>query len=120
MARALKLFSAFRADDVLTRETMTDWYGQTGMMIDPHTAVGLAAAKQVLAAEPELIDSPLISLACAHPAKFPDAVEMAIGRRQALPEYLGDLHKRTERATSLAADRMIIKDTILQRLAKSS
>ena len=52
------------------------------MIIDPHSAVGVAAARRALAHDPA---TPVIALGTAHPAKFPDAVERATGVRPALP-----------------------------------
>jgi threonine synthase len=74
-------------------------YSETKMLIDPHTAVGLAAAM----AHGEA-GVPTITLATAHPAKFPDAVEKATGVRPGLPEHLADLFSRPERSTDLAND----------------
>jgi threonine synthase len=68
------------------------------MVVDPHTAIGTAAARQF---GDEL---PMITLATAHPAKFPDAVEQAIGLRPALPPHLADLFERPERFTVLPND----------------
>jgi threonine synthase len=70
------------------------------MLIDPHTAVGLAAAR---AANTDP-DVPVVALACAHPAKFPDAVSAATGVRPALPPALADLYEREERVTVLPND----------------
>jgi threonine synthase len=78
---------------------MADVYRNTGLQIDPHTAVGVSAARQCA---PHL--SPVVTLATAHPAKFPDAVERATGRRPALPEHLADLFDRPERTTPLPND----------------
>ena len=70
------------------------------MVLDPHTAVGVAAARQVRQDR----DVPMICLATAHPAKFPDAVEAAIGIRPELPAHLADLFDRPERFDTLPAD----------------
>ena len=70
---------------------------QAGEVIDPHTAIGLAAARHAgLAA-----DIPVVTLATAHPAKFRDAVERATGVRPALPARIGDLFEREERFDAL-------------------
>ncbi|KAK0348294.1 hypothetical protein LTR94_037818, partial [Friedmanniomyces endolithicus] len=61
-------------------------------VIDPHTAIGLAAARRH--ATPGV---PMVTLATAHPAKFRDAVERATGVRPALPARVGDLFQREER-----------------------
>ena len=71
--------------------------GESGQTIDPHTAIGVAAARRAdLPA-----DVPVVTLATAHPAKFRDAVERATGLRPALPARIGDLFDREERYASL-------------------
>lgn len=93
------VFRAASCDDAATLSTMADVYKTTGIQIDPHTAVGVSAARQ--RREPGV---PVVTLATAHPAKFPDAVERATGRRPALPDHLADLFERTERTTPLPND----------------
>jgi threonine synthase len=87
------VFAAARVDDDATIVEMAVVHGETGLLVDPHTAVGLAAAR-VVAAEPGVAT---VTLATAHPAKFPDAVERATGVRPELPEHLSDLLERRER-----------------------
>ncbi|HEX7848525.1 MAG TPA: threonine synthase [Sphingomonas sp.] len=72
-------------------------YERAGQVIDPHTAIGLGAARQ---AE---VDAPIVTLATAHPAKFGDAVERATGVRPVLPARVGDLFEREERYETLPA-----------------
>lgn len=74
-----------------TKAIIADVFDRTGMVLDPHTAVGLGAARQH--AEPGV---PMITLATAHPAKFPDAVEAATSERPGLPDRLADLFERPE------------------------
>jgi threonine synthase len=86
------------------------WARDAGdMLIDPHTAIGLAAAQDAgLAA-----DVPVVTLATAHPAKFRDAVERATGHRPQLPARLGDLFAREEAFETLPADYDLVRDHIL-------
>ena len=70
---------------------------RAGQVIDPHTAIGLGAARQAD------IDAPIVTLATAHPAKFGDAVERATGVRPVLPARVGDLFEREERYETLPA-----------------
>jgi threonine synthase len=70
------------------------------MLIDPHSAIGLAAARE-RRGDPA---RPTIALATAHPAKFPDAVQEATGQRPPLPERLSDLYDRREHYTTLPND----------------
>jgi threonine synthase len=90
-------FRAHRSNDDETITTMRDVYHATGMLIDPHTAVGLASARAHHT-------GPTITLATAHPAKFPDAVERATGVRPALPDHVADLFDRPERIERLPND----------------
>jgi threonine synthase len=75
------------------REIASTWRA-TGELLDPHSAVAVAAARAEKG-------NPMVALACAHPAKFPDAVEKATGTRPALPPPLADLMERKERVTVL-------------------
>ena len=99
-ATVQSLFHAGRCTETETIETIAAVHRDTGMVIDPHTAVGVAVAKRQRGAR----ETPMITLATAHPAKFPDAVERAIGVRPALPDRLADLHEREERCTTLPND----------------
>jgi threonine synthase len=92
MARGL--FSAHKVGDTETMQTIAQTHARTGILIDPHTAVAVAAAQAELAAGGG--NAPMIALACAHPAKFPDAVERATGTRPDLPASLAELFERRE------------------------
>jgi len=94
------LWSGARVDEAQTLAVIGDTYDRTGMMIDPHTAVGVGAATTARR-DPEV---PLVVLATAHPAKFPDAVARACGRRPELPGRLADLGERPERCVELDND----------------
>lgn len=99
------LFSAHKVDDTATMRIIAETYARSGVLIDPHTAVAVGAARAELAVDG---DAPMVALACAHPAKFPDAVERATGIRPALPEALGDLFERRERLTVLPNDQAAV------------
>ncbi len=101
MQAARQLFQAARFDDEQTKQTIAEVYRRTGELLDPHSAVGLAAGR---ARRKKDTGTPLIALATAHPAKFPDAVEAASGVRPQLPEHLADLFERKERQTVLDND----------------
>ena len=70
------------------------------MLVDPHSAIAIASAR----AEMGGAEIPMVALASAHPAKFPDAVEQATGQRPVLPARLSDLFEREERMTALPND----------------
>lgn len=100
LAIAQKDFLAHRCDDEGTLAIIRDAYADTGEILDPHTAVGYSAALDYA----DKVDSPIVSLACAHAAKFPDAVEKAIGVRPPLPAKMADLFSREEIVTALPND----------------
>ena len=79
---------------------IADVHATTGYLADPHTAIGIAAAK----AHPPAHGVTTIAMATAHPAKFPDAIERVIGQRPALPPSLADLFERPEKFTVLPND----------------
>ena len=97
---AAALFTSARADAKEMSLAMRWAYEASGQVIDPHTAIGLHAAR---AAELPS-DVPVVTLATAHPAKFPDAVERATGVRPALPTRVGDLFEREERYAELPGE----------------
>ena len=73
-------------------ETIAQVHDAHGILLDPHSAVGLSAARSI-----GTTSSPMVCLATAHPAKFPDAVEKGTGIRPKLPPRVGDLFDREER-----------------------
>lgn len=97
-------FRAHRANNDETLAVMKRIYGESGMLVDPHTAVGIASAEAC--AEPGI---PTITLATAHPAKFPDAVKKATGVHPALPDHVADLFDREERMVNLPNDLQAIE-----------
>jgi threonine synthase len=97
--RARALFEGYRVGDDETLAIMRAVYWATGELVDPHTAIGIAAGWDKKAGE-----VPLVALATAHPAKFPDAVERATGVRPPLPAPLADLLSRPERYDVLPND----------------
>ena len=105
-------WSAGRVDDGATTATIRDVRERTGMLIDPHTAVGVAAA-ELVRADTEV---PMVVLSTAHPAKFPDAVEAATGVHPALPPHLADLFERSERFEVVADDQRAVRAVIEQTL----
>ncbi len=93
------VFRAARCDDVQTTAMIKDVFESTGMMIDPHTAVGVLGGRSF-----QENGVPMVTLATAHAAKFPDAVERATGQRPGLPVHMADLFDRAERITPVAND----------------
>ena len=97
------LFAGERIDPDAMAAAMAWACGSAGQVIDPHSAIGLAAARRQ-AGNGVPAGTPIVTLATAHPAKFPDAVERATGVRPDLPSRLGELFAREERYATLPAD----------------
>ena len=92
--RARTLFHGFRLDDAGTTAEIRR-LDSRGYLADPHTAIGIAAGRAHACPH-----APMVAVATAHPAKFPDAMETATGRRPPLPSRLADLYEREERFTT--------------------
>jgi threonine synthase len=105
-------YSAYACTDEETKAAIASLHRLTGRIIDPHTAVGLAAAMKM--GRPA---SPVVILSTAHPAKFPDAVTAAIGTPPNEPARLSGLKNLPERVKTLANDAALIKQFIISRLA---
>lgn len=99
LAAIRKLFRADRANETQTSATIAGTQQASAYLLDPHTAVGVSVARPLLGG-----DTPVITLATAHPAKFPAAVHAATGIEPALPVWLADLYEREERLTVLDND----------------
>jgi threonine synthase len=112
-ARALAsiraLFTADRADEDEVAATLRTVKRETGIFIDPHTAVAIAVAEKE-SRDPAV---PMVVLSTAHAAKFPDAVEAACGTRPVLPEWLKAISERPERVTALPADQSAVERFVL-------
>ncbi|MFN2329409.1 MAG: threonine synthase [Chromatocurvus sp.] len=100
MAKARELFASVRVDDEATCEQIARTWTECGYLLDPHSAIGYRAAVQ--AATP---GTPMVTLATAHPAKFPDAaVAAGVTEAPRLPAHLADLFDRREHYTVIAND----------------
>jgi threonine synthase len=100
------VFAAASADDAETKRTIESTYRTTGELLDPHTAVGVSVAARARNTTAE----PMVVLATAHPAKFPDAVKAATGIHPALPTHMADLFEKKERFEILANDVGAVRD----------
>jgi len=109
MPRLHQDFSSGACDDAMTLDTIRTVYADRGILLDPHTAVGVAVARKYAEKHP---NEPIVALATAHPAKFPEAVEQASGIRPVLPPALSDLMTRDERFSVLPNDVSAVRDFI--------
>ncbi len=112
--KASQLLDARRVDEEETLATIASVYQDSGITIDPHTAVGVAAGR-ICRRQSE---HPMVMLATAHPAKFPDAITKATGVVPELPPGLADLHQRPERYDTLTADLDAVKTYITKCAAR--
>jgi threonine synthase len=104
-------FGSGSADEAATLETIASVYRSTGRIIDPHTAVGYAVARKNAAGA-----DAMVTLATAHPAKFPQAVEKALGIRPELPSALRDLFDKQEEFSVLPNNLQAVQDHVLSRI----
>ena len=103
------LFASGAADEAATTAMIAYLYKRAGLVIDPHTAVGLAVAARHDGR------APMVTLSTAHPAKFPEAVEAACGVRPALPDWAKPILLRDERYEVLPAELAAVQDRIEAR-----
>jgi len=115
LENARSMFSAERLDDDGIKRQIKETYEACGVIIDPHTATGLNAAKHCGVDQ----SVPVVSLATAHPAKFPDAVEAAINVRPPLPLALADLLERPERLETLPNDLNKVQAYVREQASQS-
>jgi len=107
-----EVFTSGRASEAETLATIKATLEGSGELLCPHSAVGVKVARQH-----QRTHVPMITLATAHPAKFPDAVEQASGIRPPLPPRMSDLYERPERITRIANDLETLKTHIMGHIA---
>lgn len=114
LTRAQQLFSSYRCDDKGMVDLIRETYQDSDYLLDPHTAIGLAAARECR----KSLDTPMVTLATAHPAKFPDAVKAAgYPKDPELPDHLADLFERDEYFTTLGNDPVAIQKFIADKIS---
>lgn len=112
LARIRADFDAVAQDEAaIAAEIGTTWR-EAGYLLDPHSAIGVAAARKLLQADPA---TPVVALGTAHPAKFPAAVAAASGVTPALPAHLADLMERKERSALLPNDQGKLERFVAER-----
>lgn len=111
--KAASVFTSHSVSQDETSATISWAQDHANMIIDPHSAVALTAARACA----DQVKGPIVTLATAHPAKFRDAVERATGVRPALPHFVGDIFSREERYTRLPADIDAIRSYIAEHMA---
>jgi threonine synthase len=111
LERLREAFGSGRASEQETTDTIRTCFATTGELLCPHSAVGVKVAED----QPQT-GVPMITLATAHPAKFPDAVEAATGLRPPLPNRMADLYDRQERVSEVANDLGALETLIQERI----
>lgn len=112
-ARARELFASLAVDDEATCATIADVLEESGYLLDPHSAIGVAAARACRLPG----NAPVITLATAHPAKFPEAVRKAgYHSDPALPAHMQDLFEREERCDVLPKDLQAVQAFMASKL----
>ncbi len=106
-------FDSGRVSEDETLATIKHTLNHSVELVCPHTAVGIKVAEEHRSA-----DVPMITLATAHPAKFPAAVEKASGEHPPLPSRMSDLYERPERVTRIANDLGALEDHIRRHIAE--
>ena len=113
LSRARELFSSYRCDNEGMVKVIHDTYADCDYLLDPHTAIGLEAARQCRSNNA----TPMVTLATAHPAKFPDAVKQAgYPQDPELPPHMADLFEREERFTVLDNDQSAVQQFIAEHI----
>ncbi len=107
------LYATGRASEAETSATIARTWRESGEIICPHSAVGVKVAREHLGGSA----APMITLATAHPAKFPDAVEAVTGIRPPLPAHMSDLLEREERITRVPNDLAALQSLVRERRA---
>ncbi|KMW59545.1 Threonine synthase [Candidatus Rhodobacter oscarellae] len=105
-------FTSGRCSEDETLATITAQRDATGEVLCPHSAVGVKVAEEHLGA------NPMVTLATAHPAKFPDAVSQAVGIHPPLPKRMADLYERSERVTEVPNDLAALEALVRDRIQK--
>jgi threonine synthase len=106
LASMRELFVGTAVSEDETTRAIISTFNETGELIDPHTAVAIAAARRI---GPAKATTPVIALSTAHPAKFPESVEAAAGVAPVLPGSVGDHSAKPERFDRLPADADAVK-----------
>src|SRR5690606_991171 len=110
-SEARKLFDSLAVNDEQTCATIAQVYKETGELLDPHTAIGVRAARECRRS----LATPMVTLGTAHPVKFPEAVQKAVPTAEpVLPAHMADLFEREERCTVLANDLAVVQDFVSQ------
>jgi len=112
---ARKSFASYSVDDEETCNLISDLFHKTGEVLDPHTAIGVGAALKY-EKHKDYLGEQIVTLATAHPAKFPESIHKSGLKEPALPESLADLFEREEKMEILDNDLDVVKKFIASKI----
>ena len=112
LQKAQALFTSYRLNDDEVLKVIADTFESTEYLLDPHTAIGVEAARKTRRSA----DVPMICLATAHPAKFPEAIQKAGCEDPALPHHMKDLFEREERYQVIEQDLGLVQHFITENV----
>lgn len=107
-----ELFDSYAVNDDVTCDTIARVFNETGYLLDPHTAIGVKAAREVRR-DPAV---PMITLGTAHPVKFTEAIAKAGLETPKLPHHLSDLFDRAERYDVMANELSALQDYVVKHV----
>lgn len=105
--KATQNFKGMSLNNEETKKAITKIFKDSLYLADPHTAIGIITAQKYLEK-----DVPMVAVATAHPAKFPDAIKQATGILPPLPLAMADLYERKENYQILPADLQAIENSV--------
>ena len=111
LGRMAEEFDSGRVSEDETSAAIQDFFARTGEVLCPHSAIGAKIGDEMVG------EVAMITLATAHPAKFPAAVEAACGVNPPLPPHMADLFERDERVTRVAGDLAAVEAVIREGIA---
>jgi threonine synthase len=112
MATLRETFDSHAVNDDVTCETIKLVYDETGYLLDPHTAIGVKAARECRRDK----QIPMITLGTAHPVKFTDAIKKAGLETPELPHHLSDLFDREERYDVIANELNVLQAYVVKHV----
>ena len=116
MLKVNYLFSAYMISNNETLDIIKNTFENYNYILDPHSAIGFGSAKKALNEKVISSSTPIISLACAHPSKFPDVIKKAINIEPQLPDHLKELMVSKEYFKVIGNDTKFIKNYLKEKM----
>ena len=116
MLKVNNLFSAYMISNNETLDIIKNTFENYNYILDPHSAIGFGSARKALDEKIISSSTPIISLACAHPSKFPDVIKKAINIKPQLPDHLKELMVSKEYFKVIGDDTKFIKNYLKEKM----